>query len=71
MRNGTQEFMEEFDGAIDLIVITDGGQRRSENNELVDIDDIISSTSSLYEYITEPTFSKLYQPLNSGEIILD
>ena len=71
MRNGTQEFMKEFEGPIDLTVITDGGQRRFENNESVDIDDIISATSSLYEYVTEPPFSKLYQPLNSGEIILD
>ena len=71
MRNGTQEFIEEFDGPIDLTAITDGGQRRFENNESVNIDDIISATSSLYEYVTESPFSKLYQPLNSGEIILD
>ena len=53
MGNGTQEFMGEFDRPIDLTAITGGGQRRLENHESVDIDDIISSTSSLYEYVTE------------------
>ena len=71
MRDGTQEFMGEFDRPIDLTAITGGGQRRLENHESVDIADIISATSSLYGYVTESAFSKLYQPLNSGEITLD
>ena len=63
MRGGTQEFLRKYDRAIDLTTPTGGGQRRLDDNESVDIDDIIPGAMPMHDYINEERIRRLHEPV--------
>ena len=61
-REGPQEFIDEFDRAIDLTSITQGGNRRMAIDDSVDVEDVMSTSGPLINYISQEGSGRLYEP---------
>lgn len=62
-REGPQEFIDEFDRAIDLTSITLGGNRRMAIDDSVDVEDVMSTSGPLLNYTSQTMTGRLYEPL--------